>query len=172
MQSALTQAASIKVPPPQARSTPAPRGRESGAGTRAPDRQSAARLDRCGLWADDAPVPPLEWRAKKKGNDMRRTFVRLRRLALLFGICIFSYALPDTTFAHGGGLDANGCHTNRKTGEYHCHRNTGSTSGTTPAPPQKGAASTPPSTQVDNTCYTGPRGGRYRIVNGKKRYGC
>jgi hypothetical protein len=23
---------------------------------------------------------------------------------------------------HGGGLDANGCHTNRKTGDYHCHR--------------------------------------------------
>jgi hypothetical protein len=25
-------------------------------------------------------------------------------------------------FAHGGGLDSKGCHTNRKTGEYHCHR--------------------------------------------------
>lgn len=24
--------------------------------------------------------------------------------------------------AHGGGLDANGCHFNRRTGEYHCHR--------------------------------------------------
>lgn len=24
--------------------------------------------------------------------------------------------------AHSGGLDKNGCHTNRKTGEYHCHR--------------------------------------------------
>ena len=24
--------------------------------------------------------------------------------------------------AHGGGLDKNGCHTNRKTGDYHCHR--------------------------------------------------
>lgn len=23
---------------------------------------------------------------------------------------------------HGGGLDAQGCHTNRKTGDYHCHR--------------------------------------------------
>lgn len=23
---------------------------------------------------------------------------------------------------HGGGLNADGCHTNRKTGEYHCHR--------------------------------------------------
>lgn len=23
--------------------------------------------------------------------------------------------------AHGGGTDSNGCHYNRKTGEYHCH---------------------------------------------------
>jgi hypothetical protein len=23
---------------------------------------------------------------------------------------------------HGGGLDAYGCHNNRKTGGYHCHR--------------------------------------------------
>jgi hypothetical protein len=27
--------------------------------------------------------------------------------------------------AHPGGLNAEGCHTNRKTGEYHCHRKTG-----------------------------------------------
>lgn len=25
---------------------------------------------------------------------------------------------------------------------------------------------------ANDTCYTGPRGGRYRIVNGHKRYGC
>lgn len=24
--------------------------------------------------------------------------------------------------AHGGGLNAEGCHNNRKTGDYHCHR--------------------------------------------------
>lgn len=24
--------------------------------------------------------------------------------------------------AHGGGLNADGCHVNRKTGDYHCHR--------------------------------------------------
>lgn len=29
--------------------------------------------------------------------------------------------IPIAAFAHGGGTDANGCHTNRKTGEYHCH---------------------------------------------------
>lgn len=25
-------------------------------------------------------------------------------------------------FAHGGGLNSEGCHNNRKTGDYHCHR--------------------------------------------------
>ena len=29
--------------------------------------------------------------------------------------------------AHPGGLDANGCHHNRKTGGYHCHRGPSST---------------------------------------------
>ena len=29
---------------------------------------------------------------------------------------------PLVLFAHGGGLNAEGCHNNRKTGDYHCHR--------------------------------------------------
>lgn len=35
----------------------------------------------------------------------------------LGALCAGSGAL-----AHGGGLNAEGCHTNRKTGDYHCHR--------------------------------------------------
>lgn len=31
-------------------------------------------------------------------------------------------AATGTAWAHSGGLDKNGCHTNRKTGDYHCHR--------------------------------------------------
>jgi hypothetical protein len=68
-----------------------------------------------------------------------------------------------SAFAHGGGLDKNGCHMNRKTGEYHCHRAAAALSAN--ATGKSGAV-------VDGTCYTGPRGGRYRIVNGSKRYGC
>jgi Putative peptidoglycan binding domain len=33
---------------------------------------------------------------------------------------LFFVTMP--AFGHGGGLDRNGCHTNRKTGEYHCHQ--------------------------------------------------
>jgi hypothetical protein len=49
--------------------------------------------------------------------------MRIQLLALV----LFLIA-PASAIAHGGGLDANGCHTNRKTGDYHCHR--------APAPPR------------------------------------
>ncbi len=32
---------------------------------------------------------------------------------------------PVAVQAHGGGLNACGCHMNRKTGVCHCHRDTG-----------------------------------------------
>lgn len=37
-------------------------------------------------------------------------------LTLTLALVVPSYAL-----AHGGGTDASGCHTNRKTGDHHCH---------------------------------------------------
>jgi endonuclease YncB( thermonuclease family) len=30
--------------------------------------------------------------------------------------------IPIVAHAHGGGLNKEGCHNNRKTGDYHCHR--------------------------------------------------
>lgn len=46
------------------------------------------------------------------------------RLPSFGAFCVFVSvvavpALP--TFAHSGGLNAEGCHNNRKTGDYHCH---------------------------------------------------
>ena len=37
-------------------------------------------------------------------------------------ILALAFALPSGAGAHSGGLDKNGCHTNRATGDYHCHR--------------------------------------------------
>jgi micrococcal nuclease len=36
---------------------------------------------------------------------------------------------PIGALAHGGGVDGSGCHTNSKTGDYHCHGGTPSTGG-------------------------------------------
>jgi len=37
-------------------------------------------------------------------------------------IALAATFLSAISSAHPGGLDAKGCHTNKKTGEYHCHR--------------------------------------------------
>jgi hypothetical protein len=52
------------------------------------------------------------------------------------GIVAFVFAsiavgAPTPGDAHPGGLDANGCHTNHKTGEYHCHRSGAARNGST-----------------------------------------
>jgi hypothetical protein len=76
------------------------------------------------------------------------------------------YGLASQAAAHGGGLNSEGCHHKRKTGDYHCHR----------APVQKtpaALASAPaPVSAGRPQCFTGPRGGTYTITaSGRKNYG-
>ncbi len=43
--------------------------------------------------------------------------------ALLTALVLVAVALPALpAFAHGGGLNSDGCHTNSRTSDYHCHR--------------------------------------------------
>lgn len=42
-------------------------------------------------------------------------------MSTLLLLPILSMLLWTDAHAHGGGTDASGCHTNRKTGDYHCH---------------------------------------------------
>ena len=37
-------------------------------------------------------------------------------------LIIFLLFLPFQAFSHGGGLNKSGCHNNRSTGDYHCHK--------------------------------------------------
>ena len=47
------------------------------------------------------------------------------RMSVLFLACLALSIVAVRSQAHSGGLDGEGCHTNRKTGEYHCHRGSG-----------------------------------------------
>ncbi|MDH4230272.1 MAG: thermonuclease family protein [Nitrospirota bacterium] len=60
---------------------------------------------------------------------------------------------PHRALAHPGGLDANGCHHNRRTGDYHCHR--GPSSGQHIAPPAPAARQTP-AQGSEKTTFSGP----------------
>ena len=45
----------------------------------------------------------------------------LRSLGIV-ALCLALLILPaGVSISHSGGTNANGCHTNRKTGDYHCH---------------------------------------------------
>ncbi|WP_084384933.1 excalibur calcium-binding domain-containing protein [Novosphingobium naphthalenivorans] len=66
------------------------------------------------------------------------------RLALA-SLALVVWGLPTTALGHPGGLNAAGCHTNRKTGEYHCHR----ASGQSASPPARRA----PSSSRSGTYY-------------------
>lgn len=58
----------------------------------------------------------------------------MRRLMML-ALAMAAIA-PLPVIAHPGGLNAEGCHNNRRTGDYHCHRGGGAT-----APPARSRAS-------------------------------
>lgn len=39
----------------------------------------------------------------------------------IIGFIFIVVFVPLNAWAHSGGTNAEGCHTNRKTGDYHCH---------------------------------------------------
>jgi hypothetical protein len=79
-------------------------------------------------------------------------------------------------WAHGGGLNAEGCHNNRKTGDYHCHRAPAVVAAPTVSERPSGstaqALASQPSRPPTPTCHVGPRGGTYTLTkSGRKNYG-
>jgi hypothetical protein len=49
----------------------------------------------------------------------------MRCVLVAAGIAASFIGVTLPASAHGGGLNAQGCHNNRKTGDYHCHRGGG-----------------------------------------------
>jgi len=44
-----------------------------------------------------------------------------RVLSLILAVSFLVAVAAPFAMAHGGRTNKDGCHTNRKTGEYHCH---------------------------------------------------
>jgi len=51
----------------------------------------------------------------------------MRKILMIASLALVIWYAPDAQ-AHPGGLNAEGCHNNRKTGDYHCHRSSGAAS--------------------------------------------
>ena len=87
-------------------------------------------------------------------------------------------ALATPAFAHPGGLNAEGCHNDRRNGGYHCHRgpsrgsggNSGSSSRSTPAFVGAGAG-TGTSTRYYANCSQAHAAGVTPIRRGQPGYG-
>jgi len=97
-------------------------------------------------------------------------------------LAIYLSILSVKTYGHPGGLNSTGCHNNRKTGEYHCHRDK-KIIGPLESPTNDTALTnsnnisdkiSKPRINLPPGCYVGPRGGTYTITkSGRKNYsGC
>jgi hypothetical protein len=53
--------------------------------------------------------------------------MRLPSIAILIAASLSAGVPAAPIAAHPGGLNAQGCHNNRKTGGYHCHRGSAAT---------------------------------------------
>jgi hypothetical protein len=79
--------------------------------------------------------------------------------------------MATPVFAHGGGLDANGCHNDRKRGGYHCHRSSGIRLSQPVKPPAKRKRLAPATVRDARTCSSTGRhaNGRETITDFERR---
>lgn len=88
-------------------------------------------------------------------------------------------AISGSAGAHGGGLNKDGCHNNRKTGDYHCHRGGGISApthnfkapGNRLTPSKAGPARSPPKTGVFANCAEARAAGAAPVRRGDPGYG-
>ena len=76
--------------------------------------------------------------------------------------------------AHSGGLDKHGCHTNRRTGDYHCHRGgppAPAASAPRYAPSHLAPARTAPSRGAFANCSEARAAGAAPVRRGEPGYG-
>lgn len=121
----------------------------------------------------------------RKHRRYQRSWAEWLQIALLQGSFVLAviFGIVREGHAHGGGLDRNGCHTNRSTGEYHCHRPPVTATAASmrlsgqPAPPvtrpaTSGTASrTSATARVFANCAEARAAGRAPVRRGEPGYG-
>lgn len=84
----------------------------------------------------------------------------MRRLLIL---ALLMATMPAPASAHSGALNAEGCHTNRKTGDYHCHGSTERVA------PQQARSSAP--SRAWRNCTEARAAGAAPVYRGQPGYG-
>lgn len=83
-----------------------------------------------------------------------------------YWILLLAYPFSELAFAHGGGLNAQGCHNNRKAGSYHCHR-----SASKPRAALSSGLSPGKSSRVFRNCSEARAAGAAPVLRGSAGYG-
>lgn len=114
---------------------------------------------------EGTPLLMKEW--PKQGEEpawkIRAEFAVLSAIAALIALlALWALLAPSQSFAHPGGLAADGCHNDRKNGGRHCHR--GPNAGRTTQPPRSGEVYYP-------NCDAARRAGAAPVRRGDPGYG-
>jgi hypothetical protein len=88
----------------------------------------------------------------------------MRCLFAIVASAALCVTLPTAALAHGGGLNAEGCHNDRKNGGYHCHR------APTPRPAPKPVTATGGAVHFAN-CAAARAAGAAPVRRGQPGYG-
>jgi len=84
------------------------------------------------------------------------------RLALAAALAFSALSYAPTSLAHSGGLNAEGCHNNRRTGDYHCHR---------PSRPNATRPGSRPASSAFANCAAARAAGAAPVRRGEPGYG-
>lgn len=96
---------------------------------------------------------------------LRRHF----KLTMLAVAALIS-CVPGGVSAHSGRTNAQGCHTNRSTGDYHCHSGRSGPAANS-SPPARGAARSNGSGAVFANCTAARAAGAAPVRRGEPGYG-
>ncbi|MEG3156297.1 excalibur calcium-binding domain-containing protein [Lysobacter zhanggongensis] len=80
-------------------------------------------------------------------------------------------AVPALAFGHPGGLNSEGCHNNRKTGDYHCHRAPPAASSSAPRPGLAPTYTAPRQQGAFANCASARAAGAAPVRRGDPGYG-